>query len=202
MSSDSSAKDQGLAPVSKLVWSDSQKGVLEENSRLDINAAGEAPKALRIACRKQSFAPLVGNGSLREPRERAEILAVINLESILSMLTKPAVLLRMEGFALLAASVFLYRQIHASWILFAILFLGPDLFMLGYLLNPRVGAAVYNFVHTLFAPAILVGVVYFAAQPRLLPFAVIWIAHIGFDRMQGYGLKYPTFFKDTHLQRV
>ena len=118
------------------------------------------------------------------------------------MLTKPAVLLRMEGVALLAASLFLYRQIHASWLLFAILFLSPDLFMLGYLFNPRVGAAVYNFVHTLFAPAILLGVFYISAQPDLLPYSMIWIAHIGFDRMQGYGLKYPTFFKDTHLQRV
>jgi hypothetical protein len=35
-----------------------------------------------------------------------------------------------------------------------------------------------------------------------LLFAIIWMAHIGLDRMLGYGLKYPTFFKDTHLQRV
>jgi hypothetical protein len=118
------------------------------------------------------------------------------------MLTKPAVLLRLEGFALLASSVFLYRQIHASWILFAVLFLSPDLFMVGYLLSPRVGAAVYNIVHTLIAPVIVLGVVYFARQPSWLSYVVIWIAHIGFDRMQGYGLKYPTFFKDTHLQHV
>jgi hypothetical protein len=38
--------------------------------------------------------------------------------------------------------------------------------------------------------------------PRLVPFALIWLAHQGFDRMLGYGLKYPTFFKDTHLQHV
>jgi hypothetical protein len=32
--------------------------------------------------------------------------------------------------------------------------------------------------------------------------ALIWFAHIGTDRFLGYGLEYPTRFKDTHLQRV
>jgi hypothetical protein len=108
----------------------------------------------------------------------------------------------MEGVALVVASVVLYRHIHASWVLFALLFLSPDLFMLGYLLNARVGAAVYNLVHTLFAPGVVMAVIYFAGQPRLRPYLFVWTAHIGFDRMQGYGLKYPTFFKDTHLQHV
>ena len=31
---------------------------------------------------------------------------------------------------------------------------------------------------------------------------LIWLAHIGMDRAIGYGLKYPTNHKDTHLQRV
>ncbi len=118
------------------------------------------------------------------------------------MLTKPAVLLRLEGVALFVSSVVLYRHIHASWIVFAVLFLSPDLFMVGYLLSSRVGAAVYNIAHTLIAPLIVLGVVHFARQPGGLPYVAIWIAHIGFDRMQGYGLKYPTFFRDTHLQHV
>jgi hypothetical protein len=32
--------------------------------------------------------------------------------------------------------------------------------------------------------------------------AWIWLAHLGFDRLMAYGLKYDTAFKDTHLQRV
>jgi len=118
------------------------------------------------------------------------------------MLTKPVVLLRMEGLALLVASVVLYRHSHANWALFAALFLGPDLFMLGYLVNTRVGAALYNLVHTLFTVGVAMAVIYFAGQPRWLPYLLIWTAHIGFDRVLGYGLKYPTLFKDTHLQRV
>jgi hypothetical protein len=116
--------------------------------------------------------------------------------------TKPALLLRLEGAFVLAISVFLYRESHASWILFAVLFLAPDLFMLGYLINPRIGAAAYNVVHTLFAPGILIAIAILARLPQLLPFALIWTAHIGVDRMLGYGLKYTTRFDDTHLQHV
>ena len=118
------------------------------------------------------------------------------------MLTKPALLLRLEAASILGLSIFFYRQSHASWILFAILFLSPDLFMLGYLVNTRIGAAVYNFVHTLFAPGILIVIAIFTSRQQFLPFAFIWTAHIGLDRMLGYGLKYPTRFKDTHLQHV
>ena len=118
------------------------------------------------------------------------------------MLTKPVVLLRMEGLVLLAASVVLYRHSQANWALFALLFLGPDLFMLGYLVNTRVGALLYNLVHTLFTPGLVMAVMYFAGQPRWLPYLFIWTAHIGLDRVLGYGLKYPTSFKHTHLQRV
>jgi hypothetical protein len=35
------------------------------------------------------------------------------------------------------------------------------------------------------------------AQALLL--SLIWAAHIGLDRMLGFGLQYPTRFKDTHL---
>jgi hypothetical protein len=32
--------------------------------------------------------------------------------------------------------------------------------------------------------------------------ALVWLVHVGADRALGYGLKYPTRFEDTHLQRV
>jgi hypothetical protein len=38
--------------------------------------------------------------------------------------------------------------------------------------------------------------------PQPAPFGLIWLAHSGFDRMLGFGLKYPTFFGDTHLRHV
>ncbi|MCS4316879.1 hypothetical protein M2407_001178 [Serratia sp. BIGb0234] len=36
-------------------------------------------------------------------------------------------------------------------------------------------------------------------QPHWLMAALIWGAHIGFDRALGYGLKYASGFADTHL---
>src|SRR5579863_197291 len=118
------------------------------------------------------------------------------------MLSKPGVLLRVEGGIVLAFSVFLYWQAHPGWLLFAVLFLAPDLSMLGYLRNVRVGAAVYNAVHALTVP--LLFLLYAVATKRLLPvpYALIWAAHIGMDRLLGFGLKYPTHFKDTHLQHT
>jgi hypothetical protein len=74
--------------------------------------------------------------------------------------------------------------------------------MLGYLANVRVGSVIYNFAHTYITPAILLAIAYFAAKPQLVAIALTWTAHIGFDRLLGFGLKYPTHFKDTHLQHV
>lgn len=111
----------------------------------------------------------------------------------------PRTLLHLEGAAVLIVSLFTYQWSHGSWLYFALLFLVPDLSMLGYAANVRVGAAAYNAVHTYILPLALAG--YSVASNRLAIFSLslIWIAHIGLDRMLGYGLKYPTRFKDTHL---
>ena len=83
-----------------------------------------------------------------------------------------------------------------------LLFLSPDLFMLGYLKDAKWGATAYNLVHTLAGPILLLAIALVLPAAACIPYALIWLAHIGFDRMLGYGLKYPTFFKDTHLQHV
>lgn len=108
----------------------------------------------------------------------------------------------MEGFAVLAGSVVLYWGLHIGWVLFAILILAPDLSMIGYLGGAKIGASIYNLVHTLVGPILLMGFGLLTAHFTLVPYGLIWTAHIGMDRMLGFGLKYPTNFKDTHLQRV
>jgi hypothetical protein len=118
------------------------------------------------------------------------------------MLTKPSTLLRTEATFLLLLACAFYRAGHYPWWLFAVLFFAPDLFMLGYLLNAKIGAAFYNLVHTLTLPLVLLLISLVMPQPQLTPFALIWLAHIAFDRALGYGLKYPTAFKDTHLLHV
>ena len=118
------------------------------------------------------------------------------------MLAKPDLLLRIEGGAMFASSLLLYRFAGGRWAVFVVLFLWPDLFMVGYLVNAKLGARLYNLVHADALPLALAAVSLGVRQSGLLMFALIWLAHIGADRALGYGLKYPTFFKDTHLQRV
>ncbi len=115
---------------------------------------------------------------------------------------RPAALLRVEGVALLVLSVLLYRVNGGGWLMFGVLLLAPDLSMLGYLAGPQVGAAIYNAFHTYAMPAVVGAVGIFFASPSTVAAALIWFAHIGMDRTVGYGLKYPTSFKDTHLERV
>jgi hypothetical protein len=118
------------------------------------------------------------------------------------MFTRPALLLRVEEACLLIAALLVYAHMHFSWPLFAALFLAPDLFMLGYLANPRFGAALYNLAHVLFLPLGLSAVAFATSRPHLTAISIIWFSHIAFDRLLGYGLKYPAHFKDTHLQHV
>ena len=106
----------------------------------------------------------------------------------------PRQLLRLEGLAMLVLAIAAYAALGASWGWFAALFLVPDLSLLGYLAGPRVGAWIYNAGHSLIGPALLA-----AFAPAL---AVIWLAHIGFDRALGYGLKYSSAFTATHLGNV
>jgi hypothetical protein len=108
-------------------------------------------------------------------------------------------LLRLEGFTVLAVSVTAFAALHANWWLFAALFLAPDISFLGYLVNPRLGAIAYNALHSYVAPLVLGLFAHFLHGSVLLPTAIIWVAHIGFDRAAGYGLKYSLSFGDTHL---
>ncbi len=115
---------------------------------------------------------------------------------------RPAALLGVEGVVLLVLSVLLYRANGGGWLMFGVLLLAPDLSMLGYLAGPQVGAAIYNAFHTYAMPAVVGALGMIFASPVAMAVALIWFAHIGVDRTVGYGLKYPTSFKDTHLQRV
>ena len=82
------------------------------------------------------------------------------------------------------------------------LFFAPDVSFAAFAFGPRVGAVVYDLLHTeVFA--LVLGTVGVLADSNLTTrLALIWLAHIGMDRLLGYGLKYPTAFKDTHLGRV
>jgi len=111
-------------------------------------------------------------------------------------------LLRVEGFAAFAGSLACYAHAGFSWPAFALLVLAPDLSIFAYLAWPRVGAIIYNVAHTYAAAVTLTFAGFVGGVPAATAIGLIWIAHIGFDRALGYGLKYPTSFGNTHLGRI
>jgi hypothetical protein len=118
------------------------------------------------------------------------------------MLTRPDVLLRLESFLVLFGALICYRLVlHGHWLWFAVLFLVPDLSLAGYLFRSgRVAASIYNAIHSYFLPIVLGFAAWGRLDLRLGQIAAIWIAHIAFDRLLGFGLKFPQAFKPTHIQ--
>jgi hypothetical protein len=114
----------------------------------------------------------------------------------------PRLLLHVEGAVVFAAATVLYFHEGYAWWLYLVLALAPDLSMLGYLAGPRAGATAYNAAHTFALPVGLAVLGVLVDADGLVAVTLIWIAHIGADRALGYGLKYPSAFRDTHLQRV
>ena len=107
--------------------------------------------------------------------------------------------LRLEGLALLLAAGVAYAQFGSGWGNFALWFLLPDIAFLAYLAGPRWGALAYNTTHA--TPGALAVLMFgiFAGGRLWLSAGLIWLAHIGFDRALGYGLKYAAGFRLTHL---
>lgn len=107
--------------------------------------------------------------------------------------------LRAEGACILFAAALAYAKLDFAWGYFALFFLAPDVSFLGYLFGPRTGAAFYNAAHSLIGAlaALVIGAL--VDSSLILSGGLIWCAHIGFDRMLGYGLKYSRGFGFTHL---
>ena len=112
------------------------------------------------------------------------------------------ILLHIEGLAVLVLSVYFYHSFQFSWLLFFVLLFVPDLAAIAYLKNVKVGSIIYNLFHTYIFPIGLLIIFFLTNHNIIFMISLVWISHIGMDRMCGYGLKYPTTFKDTHLNRV
>jgi hypothetical protein len=110
-------------------------------------------------------------------------------------------ILRLEGAGFFAVATAAYFVVGGPLWLFVVLGLAPDIAMLGYLAGPRIGSRLYNACHTYLAPVTLGAVGVWLGTTPVTWVALIWAAHIGADRLVGYGLKYPTGFKHTHLSQ-
>ncbi|MFB6170717.1 MAG: DUF4260 family protein [Haloarculaceae archaeon] len=114
----------------------------------------------------------------------------------------PRSLLRLEGLVLFAAATGAYFARGGSLVLFVLVFLVPDLSMIGYAVDERWGSRVYNAGHTYLLPGLLLGAGLLLPASLAVSLALVWFAHVGGDRVLGYGLKYETGFGDTHLSRA
>lgn len=121
---------------------------------------------------------------------------------MLSIFNKPIVLLKLEGVAIFLLALVIYWQQSFGWTLFWSTVLLPDLALLGYLVNAKFGATAYNITHSKLLPSALAVVAILSGNALFSALALIWFVHIGFDRMLGYGLKYPEGFKITHLGTI
>jgi Domain of unknown function (DUF4260) len=110
--------------------------------------------------------------------------------------------LRAEGLAAFVAAVVAYGMLGGQWLFLIPLLLVPDVSAIGYVAGPRAGAFVYDLVHNWAIGTLVVALGVATGSTPFLLAGTILVGHVGMDRFAGYGLKYPTFFKDTHLQRV
>lgn len=115
---------------------------------------------------------------------------------------KPIVLLKLEGLAVFLLALAIFWQQSFSWSIFWSTVLLPDLALFGYLVSVKMGTQLYNITHSKLFPSVLAGVAIVMDNTLFSALALIWFVHIGFDRMLGYGLKYPEGFKVTHLGAI
>lgn len=111
-------------------------------------------------------------------------------------------LLKLEYVAILVLSLLLFSQLDYQWWMYVLFFLVPDIGMVGYVVNTKVGAFTYNFTHH-YATAVACLLVGFTFSIPVVIFAgTILLGHSAFDRLLGYGLKYSDSFKHTHINHL
>jgi len=115
------------------------------------------------------------------------------------MTTPMNITLKMEEVALFALSIAVFSTLPFAWWWFPVLLLVPDISMLGYLINPRIGAFGYNLGHHRALGLGVYGVGFWTGNAVLMLVGVILFGHAAFDRIWGYGLKYASGFRYTHL---
>jgi hypothetical protein len=111
-------------------------------------------------------------------------------------------LLKLEGFALFVLSIFLFSRLPYPWWVYPLLFFVPDVSMIGYARDTRVGSVIYNLVHHYGVSIGLYLLGFFLGSPLLQLIGVILFGHSSLDRALGYGLKYSDSFQNTHLGRI
>ena len=111
-------------------------------------------------------------------------------------------LLKLEELGQLIISIILFNQLGYAWYVFPACILLPDLSMIGYLINTKIGAWIYDFFHHKFIAISILCLGYWLNYPILTLTGVILFGHSALDRLFGYGLKFNDNFKNTHLGEI
>lgn len=74
--------------------------------------------------------------------------------------------------------------------------------MIGYLKDKKLGAIIYNFAHNYILALLIIFIGIWQRNNFVISLGFILASHIGVDRFLGFGLKYISDFKDTHIQRI
>jgi len=111
-------------------------------------------------------------------------------------------LLKLEELLLFGLALFLFSGLDYGWGWYALLFFAPDLSMIGYVMNPRLGAWTYNLIHHKGISVALYVFGYLLSVPWLMFAGTILLGHSSLDRVLGYGLKHEDAFQNTHLGRI
>lgn len=108
----------------------------------------------------------------------------------------------LENLGLFVLSIYLFSLLDYSWWWFPALLLLPDASMISYAFGNKVGAIFYNiFHHQGIAVMVYLSGIYLDNEVLQL-IGIIFFAHSVMDRFFGYGLKYFSGFKDTHLGKM
>ncbi len=108
-------------------------------------------------------------------------------------------LLQLEELGQFGFAIFLFTQLEFQWWLFPLCLLLPDVSMIGYLINPKTGARLYNFFHHKLLAIVVLILGFWLKIPVMEFIGIILFAHSAMDRIFGYGLKFHDDFKHTHL---
>lgn len=111
-------------------------------------------------------------------------------------------IIKLEELAMFLFSIFIFSSLPYAWWWFPVLILTPDISMIGYAINNKVGAMVYNLFHHKALALALIALGYYLLNDRLILAGTILFGHSSMDRFFGFGLKYFEGFKFTHLGKL
>lgn len=110
--------------------------------------------------------------------------------------------IRLEALFIFILSLYCYFLLGESWLLFFLTWIFPDVGMIGFLRDKKIGTIFYNLTHTYLVSLSFIIAGFIFDQNLLLALGIIFTNHIGLDRFLGFGLKYSSGFKDTHIQKL